>query len=290
MKFVTRSAGVVLLLCAPTASLAAQTAQQQWQLVLGNYALATLAQSMGKVIRGQNVGQAVRRSAVEALAPTGLQHAGMLLVGRDWRLALPAQALVQKGAMLQRRSMLEQPQFTDFWTSWELDYLWVNVRVDRGHVLPPRVNLETVRATIMVRHPTRARLDWGRSLATGMPTRVADRLYQDAWGQETSQVVDLQRSVMRRTSTGANGGAAVYRHELVHALQSVRSTALVDVLLRQDVTQQRPVEFLRLNSGILSLGRVQAALAGGVMEHDVHYDEWEADAYSLRSGRSFRWN
>ena len=83
------------------------------------------------------------------------------------------------------------------------------------------------------------------------------------------------------------GGAAVYRHELIHSLQSVRSAALVDVLLHQDAAQSRPLGFLRFNSGILSLGRVQTLL-GGDLEHDLRFDEWEADAYSLRSMRLFQ--
>ena len=241
MKSATRFVGAVLLLStALAAPVAAQTAQQHWQLALGNYALSTLAQSLGKIIRGQNVGRAVRHSAVEALAPTALQHTGMMLAGSDWRLAIPAQALVQKGAMLQRRSMLGQPQFDGFWTSWELDYLWFNLRVDRGHVLAPRLNLETVRTTLMVRHPTDARFDWSRSLATGVPTRLADRLTDGNWGQEASQLIDLDRDIAANPATGPDGGAAVYRHELIHTLQSVRSAALIDVLLHQDASQSRP--------------------------------------------------
>jgi hypothetical protein len=282
-----RIVGPVLLSSALAAPLAAQTARQHWQLALGNYTLATFAQSIGKIVRGQNVGRAVRHAAVEAIAPTGLQHAGMVLVGRDWRLALPAQLLVQKGALLQRRSMLEQPQFAGFWSSWELDYLWFNLRVDRGRVRLPRLNVETVRTTLMVQHPTPARVDWGRSLMTGVPTRLADRLTDGNWGQEAAQLVDLDRTVMDNTSTGPDGGAAVYRHELIHALQSIRSTPLVDVLLHQDATQTRPVAFLRLNSGILSLGRVQTLLGGDDIEHDLRFDEWEADAYSRRSTRPF---
>jgi len=286
--FATRFLGPVLLLSALAAPVAAQTAQQQWQLALGNYALSTLAQSLGKVIRGQNVGRAVRRSAVDALAPTGLQHAGMMLVGGDWRLALPGQVLVQKGAMLQRRSMLEQPLFEGFWTSWELDYLWFNLRVDHGQVRLPRVNLETVRTTLMVRHPTPTQFDWGRSLTTGVPTRLADRLADGNWGQEAGQLVDLDRDIMANTWPGPDGGAAVYRHELIHAFQSIRSAALVDVLLHQDAAQNRPLGFLRVNSGILSLGRVQTLLGARQLEHDLRFDEWEADAYSLRTTRPFQ--
>jgi len=270
----------------------AQTAQQHLQLVLGNYALATLAQFAGKVMSGQNVGRAVRHSAVEALVPAGLQHAGMMLLGRSWRLALPAQALVQKGAMLQRRSMLEQPLFEGFWTSWELDYLWFNLRLDHGHVRSPRVNLETVRAALVKRHPTPARLEWSRSLITGVPTRLADRLRGGAWGREMGQLVDLNRDVMNGTATNRDGGEAVYRHELVHTLQSIRGSALLDVMLRQDAAQTRPLGFLRYNMALPDLNQVQAFLLNGnrPVDHRLRFSEWEADAYAGRTIRSFTWH
>ncbi len=287
MRLATRVVGITVLLAAPAA---AQTAEQHWQLALGNYALSALAQFAGKVSRGQNVGAAAQRAAVQALLPAGLQHAGMTLLGRNWRLAVPAQALVQKGAMLQRRSMLEQPLLEGFWTSWEFDYLWLNLRLDHGRVRLPRLNVETVRAAMMVRHPTPTRLDWGRSLVTGVATRLADRLAHDHWGQEAAQLVDLNRSVMGRTSAGPDGADAVYRHELAHTLQSIRSTALMDVLLRQDAAQTRPLAFLRLNSGVLSPGRVQTLLGNdGVDAHDRSFDEWEADAYAGRTARRSWW-
>ncbi|MGH7570066.1 MAG: hypothetical protein ACREL9_14035 [Gemmatimonadales bacterium] len=287
MRLATRVVGLTVLCAAPAA---AQTADQHWQLALGNYALSAVAQFAGKVTRGQNVGHAARSAAVQALLPTGLQHAGMTLLGQTWHLALPAQALVQKGAMLQRRSMLDQSQLDGFWTSWELDYLWLNLRVDRGRVRVPRINVETVRAALTVRHPTPTRLDWGRSLTTGVLTRLADRLSHGTWGQEAAQLVDLNRYVMSRTSSGPDDADAVYRHELQHTLQSIRSAALVDVVLRQDAAQTRPLGILRLNPGVLSPGRVQALLASdGAPAHDHSFDEWEADAYAGRTRRSFGW-
>ena len=170
MPLIRRALGLGLILAAIHAArpsgVAAQTGEQHWQLALANYTLSALAQFTGKVIRGENVGRAARRAPVEALAPAALQHAGMTLLGSSWRLALPAQALVQKGAMLQRRSMLGLPQFAEFWTSWELDYLWFNVRVAAGRFLVPRLNVETVRQAFVMRDPAPARLSWGRSLAT----------------------------------------------------------------------------------------------------------------------------
>jgi len=269
----------------------AQTAQQQLQLALGNYALSTLAPFAGKVIAGENVGRAARAAAVEALAPAGLQHAGMMLGGRNWRLALPAQVLVQKGAMLQRRSMLALPLFDGFWTSWELDYLWFNLRLDHGRMRSPRVNLETVRATLVKRHPSPARLDWSRSLATGVTTRIADELRGGAWGREMGQLVDLNRDVMNGALFDREVGEGVYRHELQHTLQSIRGSALMDVVLRQDAAQARPLEFLRYNIALPDLNQVQAFLLNGnrTVDHRLRFSEWEADAYSGRTTRSFSW-
>ena len=267
----------------------AQTAQQHLQLALGNYTLSTLAQFAGKVIHGENVGRAARHAAVEALVPAGLEHAGMMLMGKNWRFALPAQALVQKGAMLQRRSMLGQPQFDGFWTSWELDYLWFNLRLDHGRVRSPRVNLETVRAALVKRHPTPAHVDWSRSLATGVPTRLADRLRGDAWGREMGQMVDLNRDVMNGTLTDRAGGEAVYRHELEHTLQSIRGSAFMDVMLRQDAAQARALGFLRYNVAFPDLNQMQAFLLNGnrSVDHRLRFSEWEADAYAGRTTRSF---
>src|SRR5207247_2473289 len=73
MQLIRRALGLGLVLVAVHAArpacAAAQTAQQQWQLVLANYTLSALAQFTGKVIRGENVGRAARRAPLEALGP-----------------------------------------------------------------------------------------------------------------------------------------------------------------------------------------------------------------------------
>jgi len=271
----------------------AQTAQQHWQLAFANYTLSALAQFTGKVIRGENVGRAARRAPVEALAPAALQHAGMTLLGSSWRLALPAQALVQKGAMLQRRSMLGLPQFAGFWTSWELDYLWFNLRVNAGRFLIPRLNVETVRQAFVMRDPAPARLSWGRSLATGVPTWFTDQIVEEAWGRERGQQVHLNRLVFDQNWTSDHGDG-LYRHELEHTLQAIRSTPLVDVLLHQDASQTRPAGFLRYNSDVIAyhLTGMQSFLGNGnrLLEHDRRFVEWEADSYAGLSDRGFAWH
>src|SRR2546430_370395 len=146
----------------------------------------------------------------------------MTLLGSSWRLALPAQALVQKGAMLQRRSMVGLRQFAGFWTSWELDYLWFNVRVAAGRFLVPRLNVETVRQAFVMRDPAPARLSWGRSLATGVPTWFTDQIVEEAWGRERGQQVHLNRLVFAENWTSDHGDG-LYRHELEHTLQAIRS-------------------------------------------------------------------
>ncbi len=296
MPLTRRALGLGLLCVAVHAArpsrVAAQTAQQHWQLTLANYTLSALAQFTGKVIRGENVGRAARRASVEALAPAALQHAGMTLLGSSWRLALPAQALVQKGAMLQRRSMLGLPQFTGFWTSWELDYLWFNLRVNAGRFLIPRLNVETVRQAFVMRDPAPARLSWGRSLATGVPTWFTDQIVEEAWGRERGQQVHLNRLVLDQHWTSDHGDG-LYRHELEHALQAIRGTPLIDVLLHQDASQTRPAGFLRYNSDIIAyhLTGVQSFLGNGnrLLEHDRRFVEWEADSYAGLTDSGFAW-
>jgi len=296
MQLIRRALGLGLVFVTAHAArpgcVAAQTAQQHWQLALANYTLAALGQFTGKVIRGENVGRAARRAPVEALAPAALQHAGMTLLGSSWRFALPAQALVQKGAMLQRRSMLGLPQFAGFWTSWELDYLWFNVRVAAGRFLVPRLNVETVRQAFVMHDPAPARLSWGRSLATGVPTWFTDRIVEEAWGRERGQQVHLNQLVFDENWTSDHGDG-LYRHELEHTLQAIRSTPLVDVLLHQDASQTRPAGFLRYNSDIIAyhLTGVQSFLGNGnrLLEHDRRFVEWEADSYAGLTDRGFAW-
>ncbi len=297
MPRIRRALGLGLVLVAVHVArpgcVVAQTAQQHWQLALANYTLAALAQFTGKVIRGENVGRAARRASVEALAPAALQHAGMTLLGSSWRLALPAQALVQKGAMLQRRSMLGLPQFAGFWTSWELDYLWFNLRVNAGRFLIPRLNVETVRQAFVMRDPAPARLSWGRSLATGVPTWFTDEIVEEAWGRERGQQVHLNRLVLDQNWTSDHGDG-LYRHELEHTLQAIRSATLVDVLLHQDASQTRPAGFLRYNSDVIAyhMTGVQSFLGNGnrLLEHDRRFVEWEADSYAGLTDRGFVWH
>src|SRR2546429_7977413 len=136
MPLIRRALGLGLILAAIHAArpsgVAAQTGEQHWQLALANYTLSALAQFTGKVIRGENVGRAARRASVEALAPAALQHAGVSLLGSSWRLALPAQALVPKGALLQGRSTVGLPALSGIWVSWGFASPWFPLRVYAG--------------------------------------------------------------------------------------------------------------------------------------------------------------
>src|SRR5256885_15278101 len=86
---------------------------------------------------------------------------------------------------------------------------------------------------------------------------------------------------------------SLYRHELEHTLQAIRSTPLVDVLLHQDASQTRPAGFLRYNSDIIAyhLTGVQSFLGNGnrLLEHDRRFVEWEADSYAGLTDRGFAW-
>jgi hypothetical protein len=166
--------------------------------------------------------------------------------------------------------------------------------MDHGRPRVPRVNVVTVQQTFLNPQPAPATLDWSRSLVTGVPTRLADRLVGEYWGAQAGQHVVLNRGVMNGTLASHDEAEAVYRHELEHTLQSIRGMALVDVTLRQDASQRRPVGFLRYNSDILTLNLevVQAFLFNGgrALDHDLRFVEWEADSFAGRTTRAFRWN
>src|SRR2546421_189824 len=155
-----------------------------------------------------------------------------------------------------------------------------------------RLNVETVRQAFVMRDPAPARLSWGRSLATGVPTWFTDQIVEEAWGRERGQQVHLNQLVFDENWTSDHGDG-LYRHELEHTLQAIRSTPLVDVLLHQDASQTRPAGFLRYNSDIIAyhLTGVQSFLGNGnrLLEHDRRFVEWEADSYAGLTDRGFAW-
>ena len=88
------------------------SAQTDAELFIANYSVSFVQQFAGKVVRGGNVWRAFRQTSYEAVSSATLQYAGMRMAGENWRLALPAQVLVQKGAEIQRRSIMGQPVFS----------------------------------------------------------------------------------------------------------------------------------------------------------------------------------
>jgi len=245
-------------------------AQSDAELLIAQYGFSFGQQFLGKVVRGKNIWKAFRQTSYEAVPSATLQYTGMKMVGQDYRLALPSQLLMQKGAWFGRQSILGRPIFSqEALTSWELDYFWFNFRLRDGKVLPPRVNVATVGISF---YYDNVRLEWRRSLATGVVVltstngRIGNRV-----GQAGSGVI-----LMRSPRYGDS-----FRHELVHTHQSIRGNAFSDPLLHQGDSQSRFLPFLRLNLGSL-VGRVPATLQEffGEPAYYSQLHEWEARAYA----------
>ena len=265
------------------------------ELFAANYGVSFGQQFFGKVLRGGNVFESFFETSYEALPSATLQYAGMRMVGSDWRLALPAQILVQKGVMIQRRSILGSPVFSsELLTSWELNYFWFNFRMHEGRVLFPRLNVQSaIRTLLPPTYDGRYEYQWEASLFTGTIVRVwadsarpafyANAISVPPWGAHGSGNIWL----------GGPEDDKTFSHELVHNMQYVRSGAVLDVVLRQDVSQLRPIGFLRvdgflyvapdvplrwpsyLQSWVVSLVSSQTNIPTHLLFH-----EWEANRHS----------
>ncbi|GEM_PF-4908886 len=240
------------------------------RLVAANYVISFSQIFLGKTIRGQNLGRSFVRSLYEAVPATAMQYAGMKMVGRNWRLALPAQLLVQKGAALERRSILGEPVLSrELLTSWDLDYLWFNLRIRNGRVLAPRLNVVTTVATVT---NLNARLDLGYSLTTGVVFFSHSReVPDDAGGIYIFGTI--------HTASVGEGYNELVSHELIHRFQDIREGVLPEVFLKQDRERGWPVSLLRLD---FSLSYPNYWLQKRLNPHcyGCRFYEWEAGAYS----------
>ena len=240
-------------------------AQNDAELLVAQYGISFTQQFLGKVVRGGNVLQSFQAAAAEALSSAALQYAGMKMVNANWRLAIPAQLLMQKGAWVERQSMLGRPIFgREFLTTWELDYLLFNFRVSDGRMILPRLNLLTAFVAVGSKHQS---VFWRESLVSGALIYKATRDI-DALGKHADNVILIQRV------TGNWG--SVLSHELTHSLQRVRGHPLFDVILHQDASQKRFLPFLRAD-----LGGIWASAYGRNLfpAGKDNFLEWEADGY-----------
>lgn len=260
----------------------ARAQNRDLELFAANYGVSFGQQFLGKVIQGKNVLGSFIKTFYEAVPSATLQYAGMRLVGSDWRYALPARLLTQKGTQIQRRSILGQPIFSrELLTSWELNYLWLNLRVRDGKPLLPRLNVGTVWSTFRFDH---TETQWGASLFTGAVVLTGTR-EQIGFGldPETHETVYFTA----RTDNNVilirdiKSYPLIFAHEFVHGQQRIRGQPFFDVLLHQDASQRRPLPFLRLDLGGVSsetITIVHRFLFNP--SYWYRFKEWEAGVYS----------
>lgn len=243
------------------------------ELIVANYAVTFPQVFLGKVIRGENVASSFVQSLYEAVPAAAAQYAGMKMVGENWQLALPAQLLVQKGAAIQRRSISGEPVFSrELLTSWDLDYLWFNLRVRNGRILSPRLNVATVAATAIY---SNGRLNLERSFTTGVIVFSNSREVSEGTGgfEMFGTIHDF--------SSADNWDDESFSHELIHRFQGIRESAIPEVLLRQDSERGWPISFLRFNLTLLYPSyRLQRWWLNGSQFRWRIFHEWEAGAYS----------
>lgn len=262
----------MILIAAPFGVAGAQSRSGLDRELLGANYLVTFPQVfLGKVIRGENVARSFVRSLYEAAPAAAAQYAGMRMAGENWRLALPAQLLVQKGAAIQRHSILGEPVFSrELLTSWDLDYLWFNLRVRDGRILTPRLNVITVAATAVF---SNGRLNLERSLTTGVVFFSDSREVREGWGG----FYKLGVIHMSSADDSYNKGLS---HEFVHRFQEIREGVLSEVLLRQNRERGWPISFLRLDLSLYQPLYSLQILTYGNNSRNRFFHEWEAGVYS----------
>ncbi len=240
------------------------------RLVATDYAISFAQIFVGKTIRGQNLGRSFVSSLYQAAPATALQYAGMRMVGKNWQLALPAQLLIQKGVAIQRRSIMGEQVFSrELLTSWDLDYLWFNLRIRDGRLLSPRLNVVTAVASVA---GANARLEIGRSLETGVLLFSSSSVVTEGYGG-TYVFGSIH---MLSVNEGSGGNIS---HELVHRFQDLREGVLTDIFLRQDSERGWPVPFVRLDLS-LSYPAYWAQERLSPDCHDCRPYEWEARIHS----------
>lgn len=180
---------------------------------------------VGKVIHGENVGESFLKSFYESAPPAVLRHVGMRMVAENWRLAIPAQLLIQKAVQVERLSIEGKPIIsTSLLTSWELDYLWFNLRVKEGKPLLPKVNIDAVRESF--RYGRRNFL-WDESFTSG--TVIWSTL--GSLGTIPSGQTVAGRSwlgvIFVRPEYLSDG---LLSHEIIHWFQEIRGGSLINPL------------------------------------------------------------
>lgn len=244
-----------------------------------NYAVTFLQQVVGKVWHGpdQPLVEDITQAAYESLPSAVLSYAGMKLVAEDWRFALPAQVLAQKGAWVGRRSMQGLCVYCrDFLVEWELDYLWFNLRLRDGRFLLPRANAVTLVMTgVVERFMPELSMSWQESLLTGTVVYTGGALSGGAEGRRGIHFGGV-------VALAEIGDREVLQHELLHDHQVVRGSTLWDVGFRQDFSQEPDYRYVRLNLGDATNGinsLVQFLVRGSTIPFQEKVNEWEVLAY-----------
>jgi hypothetical protein len=250
--------GVLLSFVASTA--AAQTSWTDPKLIAGQVAFHTALSFVGKMIRHESPGRALREALKSGALAGGLSHVGYCIAGNNPEWALVGKALAQKGSLTTRRAAERLPVFDrSLATNWELTHSFVHFEWNGG----PRVEVDAINAAFSAYYFTKSdtyTFDAKRTLLSGSLVFQNQSPPPGLLGYYVPGVVwiDARRVDEKR----------IWGHELVHSLQAERGSAIRD-------WRYGPLRFnwLNLASGV-------PAVVTGWPQHDRRLHEMEADSYA----------
>jgi hypothetical protein len=255
---------------ATAALLAASTfwgkaAEAQWKdpkLVASQVGFHVAASFVGKLIRHEPVGPALRQSLEDGALAGGLAHTGYCIAGKHPEWGLVGKVLAQKANATTRRSMDGLPVYgRSLLTTWELTHSFVHLEWTGS--AKPRVEIDAINAAFSAYYLAAGspyHLDGKRSLLSGSLVFQNENPPEGLLGFYVPGVLWIDRERVNDRS--------IWGHELVHSLQAERGAAIRDWRLGP----------LRFNWLVFASG-VPALLAGWP-DHDTRFHEIEADRYS----------
>ncbi len=201
-----------------------------------NYALSFLSQSATKILRGENVGEALASSLYQS-APVALcWHGGMKLTAS--KKPLLGQILLQKGNNFWSNGVVKSSPLFEGWLSkWEADYLFFNLRYwSAERKFSARVNLGTCLASVIsLTKGENHQLEVRQSIRTGTVVFTADLSSLNRRGIETGRVIVLD---------GERKALNTQVHESLHSAQDSRGSVITDIWLNDMLGK-----YIRVNYG-----------------------------------------
>jgi hypothetical protein len=252
---------IVVGLC----SLPTRSAQAQWgdpQLIFGQVAFNVAASFVGKVLlHHQAPGPAIKSALVEGAASGLVAHTGYCVAGRHPHMALVGKALAQKSSLMTRRSMNEKPVFDrSLLTHWQITHSFVYIQIEET----ARVEIDVLNAAGAAYFLFSENLqpELGRTLYTG------SMFFRNKDPEERIRGFAIPGAIWMADSYYDD--KSVLGHELVHALQNERGSAVADW------------HYKGLRFNLLALAPGVPALFEGWPEHDRRLHEREANLYAGR--------